>query len=165
MPFLLYGGTAIGTGYGDRIEPIATQGRYRWVLAFSHRRLSTPDVFREFDRTAQPRSTAISPDLLAALAAGDIPCVGQLLSNDLQDPALRLSPELAGVLQLGRDAGAAGGLVSGSGPTIAFLAHGSQHAAELGDRLAADPRVREVHLAEAPTPGAQLLREEVAPRG
>ncbi|MDO5093786.1 MAG: 4-(cytidine 5'-diphospho)-2-C-methyl-D-erythritol kinase [Propionibacteriaceae bacterium] len=165
VPFLLYGGTAIGTGYGDRIEPIPTEGRYYWVLAFSHHGLATPDVFREFDRTTQPQSTAISPDLLAALAAGDIPGVGRLLSNDLQDPALRLSPELAAVLQLGRDAGAAGGVVSGSGPTVAFLAHDARQAAKLGDRLAADPQVREVHLAEAPAPGAQLLREEAMIRG
>ena len=54
VPFLLTGGTAIGTGRGDIIEPVAAAGTYHWTLALSHSGLSTPAVFREFDRLTQP---------------------------------------------------------------------------------------------------------------
>ncbi|MGH8828365.1 MAG: 4-(cytidine 5'-diphospho)-2-C-methyl-D-erythritol kinase, partial [Jiangellaceae bacterium] len=44
---------------------------------------------------------------------------------------------LAATLSAGRALGAIGGLVSGSGPTCAFLARDAVHAAELADALAA----------------------------
>jgi 4-diphosphocytidyl-2-C-methyl-D-erythritol kinase len=51
--------------------------------------------------------------------------------HDLQAAALSLRPELREALELGEEAGALAGLVSGSGPTLAFLAADPESALEL----------------------------------
>ena len=151
------GGTAVGTGRGEKLKPVPVRGSLQWVLALSHHGLSTPAVFREFDRISPPRPTGIDPGLLAALAGGDARRVGSLLGNDLQQAAVNLHPELADVLAMGREAGAAGALVSGSGPTIAFLAGTPAAADAISDRLALSSRVRAVRRAHGPVPGARIV--------
>ena len=157
VPFLLHGGTAVGTGRGEKLKPVPVRGSLQWVLALSHHGLSTPAVFREFDRISPPRPTGIDPGLLAALAGGDAHRVGSLLGNDLQQAAVNLHPELADVLAMGREAGAAGALVSGSGPTIAFLAGTKAVADAISDRLALSSRVRAVRRAHGPVPCARIV--------
>ena len=157
VPFLLHGGTAVGTGRGEKLKPVPVRGSLQWVLALSHHGLSTPAVFREFDRISPPRPTGIDPGLLEALAGGDAHRVGSLLGNDLQQAAVNLHPELADVLAMGREAGAAGALVSGSGPTIAFLADTPAVADAISDRLGLSSRVRAVRRAHGPVPGARIV--------
>ena len=50
VPFALSGGTAIGTGRGDRLNPALATGSFHWVLAVAEFGLSTPGVYRELDR-------------------------------------------------------------------------------------------------------------------
>ena len=69
------------------------------------------------------RSPEIPDELLSALRSHDVTALGRALANDLQPAALRLRPELAAALERGREASAFGAVVSGSGPTVAFLAH------------------------------------------
>lgn len=125
VAFGLVGRTAVGTGRGELLEPMATTGRFRWVFALSPHGLSTGAVFGEYDRlrpdAPEPKE---SPELRAALVAGDPVALGAALSNDLQPAALSLLPELERVLGIGTSAGALGALVSGSGPTCAFLVGG-----------------------------------------
>ena len=157
VPFLLHGGTAVGTGRGEKLRPVPVRGRFHWVLALSHHGLSTPAVFREFDRISEPRPTDINPGLLAALADGDTSGVGSLLGNDLQQAAINLQPELADVLAMGCEAGAVGALVSGSGPTIAFLAGAPAAADAISDRLVLSSRVRAVRRVHGPVSGARVV--------
>ena len=157
VPFLLHGGTAVGTGRGEKLRPVPVRGSFQWVLALSHHGLSTPAVFREFDRISEPRPTDINPGLLAALADGDTSGVGSLLGNDLQQAAINLQPELADVLAMGCEAGAVGALVSGSGPTTAFLAGAPAAADAISDRLVLSSRVRAVRRVHGPVSGARVV--------
>lgn len=157
VPFLLMGGTAIGTGRGDVLTPIMSSGTFHWTLALSHTGLSTPAVFREFDRLGEPQDTEIPVALLEALRAGDAAAVGASLVNDLERAAISLQPTLARTLELGLAAGALGAIVSGSGPTCAFLAGSDAHSHELAEALAVFSGVRAVRRAFGPVPGAQVL--------
>ena len=157
VPFLLLGGTAIGTGRGIELAPVMTSGTYHWTFALSHAGLSTPSVFKEFDRTSGPQSTQIPPSLLEGLRAGDPTAVGAALTNDLEPAAVTLQPGLAHTLRLGREAGALGAIVSGSGPTCAFLAGSDAHSTELAEALAVFSGVRAVRRAFGPVAGAQVL--------
>ena len=157
VPFLLHGGTAVGTGRGEKLRSVPVRGSFHWVLALSHHGLSTPAVFREFDRISAPQPTDIDSGLLEALADGDARRVGALLRNDLQRAAFNLQPELADVLAMGREAGAIGALVSGSGPTIAFLAGTKAVADAISDRLVLSSRVRAVRRVHGPVPGARIV--------
>ncbi len=159
VPFSLVGGAALGTGRGEILTPVAA-GSFHWVFAVADGGLSTPAVFREFDRltagTAVPAPQA-SPALLAALASGDPDELAATLANGLQPAALSLRPSLADTLAAGTGAGALAGLVSGSGPTTAFLVRDAESAAKVSAALAASGTCRSTHTATSPAPGATLL--------
>lgn len=158
VPFCLTGGTALGTGRGDRIAPVLSRGSYHWVLVLSEGELATPAVFRRFDELRAARCALVTPpELLSALIAGDAAALGDTLINDLQPAALSLRPELGRVLSVGRDLGALGGVVSGSGPTVALLAADERSAIELAAGLTAEGIGREVRRVHGPVPGARLI--------
>ncbi|MFT3888952.1 MAG: 4-(cytidine 5'-diphospho)-2-C-methyl-D-erythritol kinase [Arachnia sp.] len=157
VPFMLLGGTAIGTGRGEQLTSLITSGTYHWTFALSHTGLSTPAVFQEFDRLSAPKPTDIPDELLEALRAGDPAAVGAALTNDLEEAALSLQPGLAHTLRIGREAGALGAVVSGSGPTVAFLAASAAHGAELAETLGLFSGVRAVRRAYGPVAGAQVI--------
>ncbi len=158
IPFLVLGGTALGTGRGELVSPILTGGHaWHWVLAVAEEGLSTPTVYKTFDELGA-QSEAGPPDgLLAALRQRDPDVLAAHLANDLQAATLHLRPELQGVLDAGTDAGALAGLVSGSGPTIVFLAEDARHAALLAADLEAANCCRAVRTAVGPVPGARVL--------
>lgn len=123
VPFALVGGTALGTGRGEIVEPVADQGTWWWVLVPSTDGMSTPEVYRHYDRLF-PDAPAVPPmpeALLAALDAGDPRALAAALHNDLQPAALDLRPGLARLIDAGEAAGALRGVVTGSGPTCVFL--------------------------------------------
>jgi 4-diphosphocytidyl-2-C-methyl-D-erythritol kinase len=166
VAFGLVGDTAVGTGRGELLEPVASPGRFRWVFALSTRGLSTADVFGEYDRL-RPDAPEPAPDseLEKALASGDAGALGSALSNDLQPAALSLLPELQRTLDAGRSAGALGALVSGSGPTCAFLVGGgaqgraavAEREAEVVAALRATGLCEQVVSADGDVPGATVL--------
>ncbi|MEU2596437.1 4-(cytidine 5'-diphospho)-2-C-methyl-D-erythritol kinase [Streptomyces hirsutus] len=160
VPFALVGGAALGTGRGERLTELEVGGTFHWVFAMARRGLSTPAVFREFDRLAQGRDIpepVAAQDLLDALAKGDPDALAATVSNDLQSAALSLFPELAGTLAAGRGAGALAALVSGSGPTTAFLARDAEAAEAIAHALRSSGTCRTVRTASGPVPGALVV--------
>lgn len=123
VPFALIGGTALGTGRGELVEPVADDATWWWVAVCSAEGMSTPAVYRHFDELnpdASPEPPA-ADDLLAAINSGDAHALGATLHNDLQQAAFDLRPGLADVIAFGESEGALRGIVSGSGPTCVFL--------------------------------------------
>ncbi|MEV5874435.1 4-(cytidine 5'-diphospho)-2-C-methyl-D-erythritol kinase [Streptomyces sp. NPDC052101] len=160
VPFSLVGGAALGVGRGERLTSREVGGTFHWVFAMAERGLSTPEVFREFDRLAKGREIpepVASAELLEALAKGDAEALAAAVSNDLQPAALSLFPELADTLAAGRGAGALAALVSGSGPTTAFLARDAESAEKVAEALRASGTCRAVRMAQGPVPGAMVV--------
>ncbi|MFI0482405.1 4-(cytidine 5'-diphospho)-2-C-methyl-D-erythritol kinase [Actinomadura sp. 9N215] len=162
VPFAILGGTAIGVGRGERLTPALTRGTFHWVFATADGGLSTPAVYGECDRIRAAQGVEAAPPvvseaLMTALATGDAKGLGAALTNDLQEAALSLRPSLGRVLDAGHDLGAAGALVSGSGPTCAFLAETEEDAAELAEALDGAGVARQVLRAHGPVPGATAM--------
>ena len=111
------------------------------------------------EHAAEPAATApeLSTQLMAALRAGDPRRLGRSLSNDLQAPAISMFPALRKTLAAGREFGALGALVSGSGPTCFFLARGASHATDLAVALSGAGVCRSVARATGPAPGATVI--------
>jgi 4-diphosphocytidyl-2-C-methyl-D-erythritol kinase len=168
VPFALLGGTAMGSGRGDRLLPVLGRGRYTWVLALSDVGLSTPDVYAECDRLRNglrvPEPTP-SASMMTALRSGDAASLGRALSNDLQPAALSLQPRLEEVLRTGMDNGALGGIISGSGPTVAFLVSDTEHSLDLAVALTASGVAPDVKRAGGPVRGAHIVTAAPGPRG
>ena len=161
VPFLLHGGTALGTGHGEAVSPIlARPTAWHWVVALADGGLSTPDVYAKLDALREspfpPKALAGADELMAALRQRDPAVLGAALGNDLQPAALALRPELSAVLAAGRDAGALAALVSGSGPTCVFLAADAAHAERLAAAVNAAEVCREALTARGPMPGARV---------
>lgn len=161
VPFSLVGGTAIGRGRGDALVPLLSRGSYHWALAIAERGLSTPVVFNRLDELTAEGHTSPCPEkertVLNSLASADVAKLARCMCNDLQPASLDLYPELATILSVGLHAGALGALISGSGPTCAFLCASESDAVAVARRLEGVPQVRATKRAVGPVPGAQLV--------
>ena len=172
VPFALIGGTAVGLGRGERLTRALVSGSYHWVLAFGATGLATPDVFAACDRLRAARGARdgeaphvpaprLSTKLMAALRSGDPAAVGPLLTNDLQPAALSLQPLLRRALQAGKEHGALGAMVSGSGPTCAFLAADADAARDLAVAITGAGVCRAVVQVSGPAPGASVVESDI----
>ena len=168
VPACLVGGIALGTGRGDRMRVLADgeagdTSAHHWVMLLAHEGLSTPEVFREFDRVdaaCAPGLVEPTPGETRALRSGPEE-LGPRLVNDLQAPALRLRPELARTMEAARRAGALAVTLSGSGPTVAALARDAEHAHDLARALEAEDTVARAMCASGPAHGAVVEETEV----
>lgn len=167
VPFLLHGGTALAHGRGEQLTPVLARGHFAWVFAVADGALSTPEVYAECDRLREAAGLgpggSLAPEprapdaVLSALRAGDPTTLGPALTNDLQKAALSLRPALRDVLDVGLEYGALGGVVSGSGPTCAFLVRDEEHALDLTVALSASGVSGTVLRAHGPVPGARVV--------
>jgi 4-diphosphocytidyl-2-C-methyl-D-erythritol kinase len=163
VPFSLLGGVALGAGRGEQLTPALARRQWHWVLGIAADGLSTPAVYAELDRLRAagrlPQDSSL-PDpgrVIAALRSGPAEALAAALGNDLQAAAVSLRPDLRRALRAAADAGAAGVLVSGSGPTVAALTPDEDGAVRLAAALAAEGVFRTVRAVHGPVPGARLM--------
>ncbi len=158
VPFSLLGGTAHGTGRGERLHALPDGHTWWWVVVPSHEGLSTPSVYQRFDEMFPdaPESPASSHAVVSALSSRVPDRLAAALHNDLEAPALDLRPELADLIARGEADGALRGMVSGSGPTVLFLCESGDHARALADSLQ-DDDLPVVLVANGPVAGAHVL--------
>ena len=160
VPFLLFGSNAIGRGRGEEIMPVLGRGQFHWVFALADEGLSTPAVYRQCDTLRegeQIRAPEVSDALLHALRQGDANALAAALHNDLQPAAISLRPSLRSLLEAGVEYGALAGVVSGSGPTCAFLCRDSAHSIDVAVAMTATGMCRTVKRATGPAPGARVV--------
>lgn len=164
VPFALIGGTAVGTGRGDELSPALATGSFDWVLVFPGTQLSTPVVYRTLDEQRDAQQFDISPsidapavetEVLQAIRLGDAHGLAATMHNDLEPASIALAPELADLLTLGKENGALNGIVSGSGPTLAFLAADTDAARAL--QRVFEERGVQALCAHGPVQGARVL--------
>ncbi|MFI1969716.1 4-(cytidine 5'-diphospho)-2-C-methyl-D-erythritol kinase [Streptomyces cinnamoneus] len=160
VPFSLVGGAALGRGRGELLTPLDVRGAFHWVFAVADGGLSTPAVYAECDRLREGTEVPApepSEALLQALRDGDAGALAAAVGNDLQSAAVSLRPSLAATLAAGTQAGALAAMVSGSGPTTAFLVSGEAEAEKVADALRTSGTCRAVRVASGPVPGATVL--------
>ncbi|MEX1909125.1 4-(cytidine 5'-diphospho)-2-C-methyl-D-erythritol kinase [Janibacter sp. Y6] len=161
VPFLLHGGTAVGSGRGELVTPVLARGSYHWVFVPTPASgLSTPEVYAAFDELSAGHDVPDpepSPAMMAALRQGEPEALGAVLSNDLQAAAVRLQPQIGDVMDAAMSFGALGAIVSGSGPTVALLAAGQEGAIDLAVSLTASGAAADVIRAIGPVAGAHVI--------
>jgi 4-diphosphocytidyl-2-C-methyl-D-erythritol kinase len=135
VPSQVAPGRTLMTGAGEHVRPLPPPGPLALVILPSEHTLSTPAVYREFDRLGVQRSAAELAELEGRGA--DLP-----VHNDLQDAARSLCPSIEEALDLVGVAGAEHVLVSGSGPTVFGLYRDPERALAAADAvggIAAEP--------------------------
>ncbi|GAA1725707.1 4-diphosphocytidyl-2-C-methyl-D-erythritol kinase [Dietzia kunjamensis subsp. schimae] len=168
VPFCIRGGTALGTGRGEKLATLLhARAEQHIVVALADGGLSTPTVFAELDRLRAerdpadpgrglPRAGGVDP-LVAALAGDDPAAVAGLLANDMEAAALSLMPALRRTLRVGREVGALHGMVSGSGPTCLFFCTDRDHAIAVAAEISEHGVAREVRVTRGPVGGAHIV--------
>lgn len=137
VPALVLGGPVLMEGRGERVTRL-TGGRETVNLV-----LANPGVFsstKEVYAACTPRLSAddsIVSRMRIALAEGDVPGIAAVLTNDLQEPATALHPEIGEALAALKAAGAQGVLMSGSGSTVFGLVESEARGAEIAAQLSA----------------------------
>jgi 4-diphosphocytidyl-2-C-methyl-D-erythritol kinase len=162
VPFALVGGTALGTGRGEVVAPLADRGAYWWVVLESAVGLSTPAVYRELDLLRDGvvvDAPQVPDELVRALRGSDVRAVGGALHNDLEPVAVRLRPELLQALDRGRTARVHGAVVSGSGPSCLFLCGSRADAVHVAGELSA-AGLGPTSVAPGPVAGARVVAVE-----
>jgi len=134
VPYCIGGGTALAKGRGEQLTRLPGPEGMWFVLGISHRPLSTRDVYEEWNRSGAPSDIGSAP-MTMALGSGDIGEIAAQLQNDLEAPAFRLRPELAGNKERLVAAGSLAAGLSGSGPTLFGIAHSAAHARRVAARV------------------------------
>jgi 4-diphosphocytidyl-2-C-methyl-D-erythritol kinase len=160
VPFALIGGSAHGVGHGELVTPLPDIGSYWWVVVPTDDGLSTPEVYREFDRLhpdVADDEHKIDPNgVIDALETGDTDGLAVSMRNDLQDAAISLRPELALRIKLVQQHRSSTVMLSGSGPTIVGIAETQEDALESRAALL-EAGLPVVHVATGPVAGAHLV--------
>jgi 4-diphosphocytidyl-2C-methyl-D-erythritol kinase len=111
VPFAILGGTALGSDTGIELSAHPQVVSKPIVLLINNNPLSTKSVFQEFDRLDLGEELSV-PEFDSSLE--------WLGKNSLTQAAFSLLPELAELAK--QDFGCGTGLLSGSGPTLWYLA-------------------------------------------
>lgn len=134
VTFFFAGPAAWCTGRGEVVEPTPLGRPLHLVLACPAVGLSTARVFQAL---TLPDAPVAGGPIRQALAAGDVIDLGRRLHNRLEEPAMRLCPEVARLRARLAELGPAGVLMSGSGSTVFALATDAAHAKCLSRALTA----------------------------
>ena len=124
VPFAILGGTALGSDTGIELAPHPKVIAQPIVLLINHKPLSTKAVFGEFDRLKLGERLRV-PNF----------SVGQdwLGKNSLTEAAFSLLPELRDLAA--QDFGCGTGILSGSGPTLWYLAKDQAAAKDCAENI------------------------------
>jgi 4-diphosphocytidyl-2-C-methyl-D-erythritol kinase len=119
VPFFLYGGAAVGTGRGERIETLRAKLPAGRVLIYAPTfPISTAGVYSAYRRRRLTGEDDRLTLLLKKRRQGSTARLGKALFNDLEKVVLARHPELAEAKRLLLESGAAGARVSGSGSCV-----------------------------------------------
>lgn len=169
VPFCLLGSLARGAGKGEKLHSIQPGNMHFWVLVTFDDGLSTPAVFTKLDELraergedsdqALAKAKARADQLEALLSEQDTAKPAQLMTNQLQEAALALRPDLAAAVETISEFGLVT-ILSGSGPTIGILGEDYDSANAIAGHvrhLLPDATVRR---ANGPAAGAHLRHAE-----
>jgi len=168
IPFCVSGGTAIATGRGEKLAPLAdldglsvVLGKYRslsvstpWAYK-TYREKFNESYVRESDRLSHRQQAMQSGALVSAIAHRDGPQIGRYLYNDFEKVVLPAFPQVAALKAAMVACNPLGCLMSGSGPTIFALAESSTQAEQIRDKV----------RLTIPDPDLQLWVTELCPAG
>jgi 4-diphosphocytidyl-2-C-methyl-D-erythritol kinase len=116
VSFCVYGGTAIATGRGEKIEHIPAPPPCWVILAKPTIGVSTAEVYRNLNL-----SSIVHPDvdaMVKAIKEQDYDGICSLVGNVLEEVTLKMHPEVAQIKEQMKRFGADAVLMSGSGPTV-----------------------------------------------
>ncbi|OIJ20528.1 4-(cytidine 5'-diphospho)-2-C-methyl-D-erythritol kinase [Anaerobacillus alkalidiazotrophicus] len=133
VSFCVYGGTALATGRGERIEHITPPPPCWIILAKPPIGVSTAEIYRNLkvDQIEHPDIN----EMISAINSSDYEKICKQLGNVLESVTFKLYPEVQRIKEQMIRFGADGVLMSGSGPTVFALVKHESRAARIYNGL------------------------------
>ncbi|OCS84829.1 4-(cytidine 5'-diphospho)-2-C-methyl-D-erythritol kinase [Caryophanon tenue] len=116
VSFCVYGGTALATGRGEKIQELPAPPACWVVLAKPSIGVSTAEVYGNLNVSGITHPN--TQGMIDAIHAGDFAAMCQNIGNVLEDVTLNMHPEVAIIKEQMKRFGADAVLMSGSGPTV-----------------------------------------------
>ncbi len=148
VPFCVLRRTALAEGVGEKLTPLENAPRACVLLAKPPVHVSTRSVYEELDRSAHE---APHPDIdgqLQAIRDQDLKKMASLMGNVLESVTIPAFPEIRQIKEQMIELGAAGAMMSGSGPTVFGLFEDRAAAENACAVLRAGSLARNVFLTE-----------------
>lgn len=149
VPFCIAGGTAIGTGRGEKLSPLPDLDRLYVILAkYRHLQVSTAWAYTTYRKQFGSSYASHTPGMEArsgklnsgalvnAIAHKDAAKIGQCLYNDLERVVLPAYPQVLQLREAFQKAGVLGTMMSGSGPTVFALTESQTQAEQIKNQVA-----------------------------
>mgnify|MGYP002715873156 FL=1 len=159
VPFAVHGGNALGRGRGDHLRALPSEQPFWWVFVNPATSLSTAECFAKLDQLREGNPELVpqlDPSRVTdALITGDPRELAAGLHNDLEMPARLLRPAIGEVLDFG-NAHALRAIVSGSGPTVAMLCEGEEHALAVRSQMREAFPGYQTFACGGPAPGVRM---------
>jgi 4-diphosphocytidyl-2-C-methyl-D-erythritol kinase len=118
VPFFFTGGTALGTGLGTEINPLADVKAEHILVVTPRAKVSTAEAYKALRR---PALTKESPDIILSISREEAKLFDSLheaLHNDFESVIYELYPEIARARASLIEQGAEGALLAGSGASV-----------------------------------------------
>jgi len=128
IPFCVYGGTAIASGRGEKIEHLPKPPNAWVILAKPKINVSTKTIYQALK---PGNNRPGSREMAAAVTEGDYKEIIALMKNDLQEVTCRRYPEVERLIDSMSASGADCAMMSGSGPTVFGFVQKERQAAHL----------------------------------
>jgi 4-diphosphocytidyl-2-C-methyl-D-erythritol kinase len=118
VPFFLHGGTAIGTGRGEMIEPVGDITAENMLIVTPPIAVSTRDAFAGLKAAALTSQGQISSLTVCRNEAGSLDPLNSVLKNDFEASVFAAYPGVKRVKETLLDLGAVNAAMSGSGASV-----------------------------------------------
>jgi 4-diphosphocytidyl-2-C-methyl-D-erythritol kinase len=140
VPFFIFRKPAWARGKGEQLTAAKVSAGLHLLLLIPPFRISTAWAYAAYDQLGVDKS---SP-LLVQNSYGDLSALGRVLHNDLERPAIGKYPDIGKMKRELLAQGAAGALMSGSGPVLFGLFPGAEETRAAGKRLSLPPGWRTI---------------------
>ncbi|HEY1066559.1 MAG TPA: 4-(cytidine 5'-diphospho)-2-C-methyl-D-erythritol kinase [Pirellulales bacterium] len=132
IPFFLGSGVGVARGRGEKLERVPGGLGWHFVIVRPPEGLSTAAVYKKCRPNPSPRRVE---EFVSAVGEGDVPRIGELLYNRLEEPAAELSEWIVRLQRACRESGAVGARMSGSGTAYFALCASRVQAHSVAARL------------------------------
>jgi 4-diphosphocytidyl-2-C-methyl-D-erythritol kinase len=118
VPFFLTGGTALGTGTGTDIRPLADASKMHLVVVTPGVGVSTAEAYKALGAPALTKPETVA-NLFVSRTEADFPdSLCDVMSNDFEAVVVRLHPEIGRARDRVAETGARRAMLSGSGSSV-----------------------------------------------
>lgn len=149
VPYCILGGTALAEGIGEKLTPLPAAPACHVLIAKPDISVSTKYVYEHLDSNGIPHHPDID-GIVSAIRAGSLPGILERLENVLEAVTIPLHPVIADLKKRMLELGAAGSLMSGSGPTVFGIFTDRKKAADAYEKLLSENIAKQIFLTTLP---------------